>query len=109
MSRFWIEPLTDLAGNKFWLLFEHGMFHAPTCVIDDLNMRYIVEAVIGPRSVIGDIGKRVKAYRKERRFNQAEMAALIGISRNYLSQIERGEADNLSYEIVSRLRMAIGE
>lgn len=49
-----------------------------------------------------DFGERVAQYRKRFRLTQAEMAAVIGISRNYLSQIERGEAD-VSYTIVATI------
>lgn len=107
--KFMIEPLTDAAGNKYWLIYEHGLFHDPTAVIDDHNMRGIVSAVIGKEITINDLGQKVKAYRKAKRYSQKEMAALAGISRNYLSQIERGAADNLSVDVMNRLRMAIGE
>jgi transcriptional regulator with XRE-family HTH domain len=46
-----------------------------------------------------NFGTRVALSRKERRYSQEEMAMQIGISRNYLSLIERGIADP-SYAIV---------
>ncbi|MDO8803602.1 MAG: helix-turn-helix transcriptional regulator [Elusimicrobiota bacterium] len=36
------------------------------------------------------IGKRVRALRLERHWTQARLAALLGISQNYLSELERG-------------------
>lgn len=105
--KFLIESLTDFSSNKFWLLYEPGRFHDPTAVISDANMKAIVEAVIGPAPIVKDLAERVKAYRKARRYSQKEMAALAGISRNYLSQIERGMSENISLEVYNRLRMAI--
>lgn len=48
-------------------------------------------------------GKQVSAARKERRFSQSVAAELCGISRNYMSMIERGTATDPSYTIVLTL------
>ena len=37
------------------------------------------------------IGACVRALRKERRWTQAQLAKLLGISQNYLSELERGQ------------------
>lgn len=106
--KFWIEPLTDAAGERYWILFEHGQFHAPTAVISDSNMQGIANAVNGPKPTVNALAERVKAYRERNRYTQLELAALAGISRNYLSQIERGLVDNLSVDILYRLESVIG-
>lgn len=54
------------------------------------------------------IGKRdfhdmVLRRRRQLRMTQEELANMSGISRNYLSQIENGKANNLSNNIVVRL------
>lgn len=46
-----------------------------------------------------EIGRAVMNYRKHERMTQEGMATLIGISRNYLSMIERGEAQNISLDV----------
>ncbi len=37
------------------------------------------------------IGERVRALRKERRWTQTQLAKLLGLSQNYLSELERGQ------------------
>lgn len=48
-------------------------------------------------------GRAVAAERKARRFSQDIAAEMCGISRNYMSQIERGQAADPSYTIVLTL------
>ncbi|MBK8129252.1 MAG: helix-turn-helix transcriptional regulator [bacterium] len=40
--------------------------------------------------------------------SQADLAREVGISRNYLSQIERGEAVNLSWQVKKKLADTLG-
>ena len=49
------------------------------------------------------IGKNLRNLRKEKKFSQENLAKLANVSRNYISMIERGEAENLSDEIVQKL------
>lgn len=53
-------------------------------------------------------GKRVREERKALKLSQADLAEEIGISRNYLSQIERGEATNLSWQVKQSLAQKLG-
>ena len=53
-------------------------------------------------------GKRVRDRRIEAGLSQEELAARVEISRNYLSQIERDEATNLSWRLVERLTAELG-
>src|SRR5687768_16465370 len=48
-------------------------------------------------------GRAVQSARKERRFSQDIAAEMCGISRNYMSMIERGTATDPSYTIVLTL------
>ncbi len=48
-------------------------------------------------------GRAVANARKERRFSQVIAAQMCGISRNYMSMIERGQATDPSYTIVLTL------
>ena len=52
-------------------------------------------------------GKSVLVLRKERKLNQDQLANLADISRNYISMIERGDAKNVSEEIIRRLALAL--
>lgn len=54
-------------------------------------------------------GSNVLIFRKERKLNQAQLAKTSGVSRNYISMIERGEAENVSDEIISRLAVGLGK
>jgi transcriptional regulator with XRE-family HTH domain len=53
-------------------------------------------------------GEMVRKRRKAEGMNQSKLASETGISRNYLSEIERGEATHLSWEIRKRLCMVLG-
>lgn len=51
----------------------------------------------------GTFGSTIARSRKARKWTQAELADRAGISRNYVSLIERGEAKNLSVRVLVRL------
>ncbi len=53
-------------------------------------------------------GLRVRQKRLEEGKRQADLANDVGISRNYLSQIERGEAKNLSWQVKKKLADTLG-
>lgn len=55
-----------------------------------------------------DFGQQVRDRRKREKLSQEELAQKVGISRNYLSQIERGQATNLSWQVRSTLAAALG-
>ena len=55
-----------------------------------------------------DFGKKVRDRRREEKLSQEELAQRVGISRNYLSQIERGQATNLSWQVMERLTSILG-
>lgn len=53
-------------------------------------------------------GPRVRDRREKEGRSQEELAKDVGISRNYLSQIERGVATNMSWQVVHRLTATLG-
>ena len=53
-------------------------------------------------------GQTVRKRRLEEKFSQEKLAQAVGISRNYLSQIERGQATNLSWQVRERLASVLG-
>lgn len=53
-------------------------------------------------------GDRVRERRMQEGLSQGVLARKVDISRNYLSQIERGEATNLSWQLVERLTTILG-
>lgn len=55
-----------------------------------------------------DFGSRIKRWREERGLSQAQFAELIGISRNYVSQLERGVSTNLSLNVARRISDELG-
>lgn len=50
-----------------------------------------------------ELGLIVSNDRRRRRLSQADYAEAVGISRNYLSMIELGKAQNISVEILVNL------
>lgn len=55
-----------------------------------------------------EFGKRVRDRRVEEGLSQEKLAQAVGISRNYLSQIERGQATNISWQVMERLTSVLG-
>jgi len=55
-----------------------------------------------------ELGRQVLTRRKEKRWSQEELGELAGISRNYVSLIERGEADSISMKVINQLAVAFG-
>ncbi len=59
-------------------------------------------------SVAVQFGLQVRDRRKQEKLSQGDLAQQVEISRNYLSQIERGEATNLSWKVRQRLCEVLG-
>ena len=57
---------------------------------------------------MADWGSRLRQHRIDRGLSQEELADEVGISRNYISQIERGVSTNLSLDVARRLSKALG-
>jgi len=55
-----------------------------------------------------ELGRQVLQKRKEKGLSQTELSKIVGISRNYVSQIERGEARGISMRILNQLAVALG-
>lgn len=55
-----------------------------------------------------ELGRQVQVKRREKELSQTELGNLVGISRNYVSMIERGEAENISMKIVNQLAIVLG-
>ena len=53
------------------------------------------------------LGRRISQRRKEIGASQGGVAEKAGISRNYISLIERGEARNVSMKVVGQLAIAL--
>lgn len=110
--KYAIEPVTDCAGTKYFILYTHGMLHEPTALLDEMDVRMIANYASGSASRVlsnREIANGTKAMREKYDLTQAHAAELLGISRNYLSMIERGDADNISLEIYRRLMQWIEE
>src|SRR5262245_28668225 len=59
------------------------------------------------RQAIAEGSHPIRAWRDYRQFNQAQLAALVGISRAYLAQIEGGERTG-TLEVMARVARALG-
>lgn len=55
-----------------------------------------------------DIGKRIKAIRKEKRITQQKLAERLGTSRSYVAQVETKPTINLSISSLKRFADALG-
>ncbi len=53
---------------------------------------------------IKTLGKNLRIFRTEKKLSQEELAKLAGVSRNYISMIERGsQGINISEQIIQKL------
>ncbi|MDD5301691.1 MAG: helix-turn-helix transcriptional regulator [Elusimicrobia bacterium] len=50
------------------------------------------------------IGERIRALRQERRWTQKELSELLGISQNYLSELERGQGSFTAEHLLTILQ-----
>lgn len=50
------------------------------------------------------IGERIRALRRERRWTQKELSELLGISQNYLSELERGQGSFTAEHLLTILQ-----
>lgn len=57
---------------------------------------------------VRSFGRLVRARRVEEGWSQEHLARKASVSRNYLSQIERGVAQNVSWQVVEHLVTALG-
>ncbi|PKO00117.1 MAG: hypothetical protein CVU42_05085 [Chloroflexi bacterium HGW-Chloroflexi-4] len=55
-----------------------------------------------------ELGRQVLAKRKENGWSQEKLGEMADISRNYVSLIERGEADSISIKVINKLATAFG-
>jgi len=55
-----------------------------------------------------DFGLQIQRRRKEMGLSQEEFARQANLSRNYVSLIERGEAQNVSVRIISQIAVVLG-
>lgn len=55
-----------------------------------------------------ELGRQVLMRRKKLELTQGELAEQAGISRNYVSLIERGEARNVSVNVLHELATVLG-
>lgn len=58
---------------------------------------------------IATLGRRLAEERKRRKLSQEEAAVELGMSRNYVSLLERGVATNPSHAIVERIKEWLGD
>lgn len=113
---FYTATLTTTVYSS-WLLYHtiQSCQDTQTTVDKPARIEYNVHTN-SPRLVcVGDIameqaqfGQRVRERREKEGWSQEKLANEVGISRNYLSQIERGVATNLSWQVVQRLATTLG-
>lgn len=65
---------------------------------------YLIQGIdFDPKTLVSEI----QAYREQTGMTQSRLAEIIGVSRNYISLIERGLATNLSLSVYQRILEAI--
>ncbi|HLF18196.1 MAG TPA: helix-turn-helix domain-containing protein [Candidatus Omnitrophota bacterium] len=54
------------------------------------------------------LAQRIAEMREEKHLNQKELAAKMGVSQQFISQIETGEGKNLTLDTLIRLATSLG-
>jgi transcriptional regulator with XRE-family HTH domain len=57
--------------------------------------------------VLSQLGKRIQYLRKERHLSQLSLALSAGLTKSYLSDLERGQR-NPTLKVLNRLAIALG-
>lgn len=102
---FAIEILKDWNGARFYTIFEHGRFHQPTMVISENEAKFLADYILAGRSDLPHvpdnetIANALTNERRRRKLSQETAAEQIGVSRNYLAQIETHKANNMSIDV----------
>lgn len=60
-----------------------------------------------PCNIPISLGEMIGIHRIRRKMSQSDLAKAVGISRNYVSQIERGN-ENVSYSVVLKICEVLG-
>jgi DNA-binding XRE family transcriptional regulator len=108
-----VAAFQDGAGRRYFSIFEHGSFHRPLLIIDEREATTIAIAMLGGRAKLpvvpgaNEIAHEVRYHRAERGLSQLKLAQKLGISRNYVAQIEAGKAENISIGIYRRIAIWI--
>ena len=112
---FNVSVFQDSAGRRYFSVFEYGRFHRPLLVIGEHEAATLAVAMLGGRSKLpivpgaSEIAEEVSYHRAERGLTQSELAQKLGISRNYVAQIEAGKAENISIGIYRSIAIWIAK
>lgn len=71
-------------------------------ILIELSLGEVVTFVDFPPSAEA-LGEALRGYRKKNSLSQQAFAKMAGLSRNYISQIERGLAGNISFSVYSSI------
>lgn len=108
MSDIFWKCVTDELGSKYWILYKQGHFGTPIAIFEHYRMKVLAMDIMHNVHT-DDLPMAIKRYRERHEYSQEDAAARIGISRNYLSQIERGLVDNLTMKMYEKIVWAIGD
>jgi transcriptional regulator with XRE-family HTH domain len=105
-----VTILRDAQGAAQHAILPWDRFQAlmQAAKLEDASHPILQPLVPAPvRQAIADGTHPVRAWRDHRNLNQAQLAALVGISRAYLAQIEGGERTG-TLDVTARIARALG-
>lgn len=104
MSMFNITVLRHADGSAQHAILPWQDYQALVRAAEGHGLQPPIPAEV--RHAIADGGHPVRAWREHRGLNQGQLAAMIGISRAYLAQIEGGERTG-TLEVMARIARAL--
>ena len=98
---YWKKVVEDDV-YKYWVFFEHGRFNHPVMIMDHYQAKKFAKEV--QREVLfQEVPEALKRLRERNGITQEQVAGYLGISRNYVSMIERGIADNMTLKMYEKI------
>ena len=61
-----------------------------------------------PTTIEVSLPELIVIHRDRLHLSQSELAKVAGVSRNYISLIERGKTDNVSYKVLQKVCARLG-
>lgn len=105
-----LEANDRIATGYYFQVGDKHFITLPDAELSDFDLTLTGFVEIDPDTLrpVYTFGAAIAAKRKSLGLSQEKLAQIAGVSRNYVSQVERDEAQNLSAKVLFALGDALG-